>query len=1224
MKLKCTLLAGILACMLIFPVAALAQCSLSLSYTVTESRCKSTGTVNVTVNGGSGNYNFRLSGGGIPPIITSTSDITGVPPGTYRLEVKDVADGCVITEEAVVVPGDYQDPRFQLSGTDVSCINGTDGIVEVSNLQYGRAPFLFTIVAPSPSGVGTSNATGIFNNLVPGSYYIRLTDSCGGLQTRIITIANYNWWIDATAVTKTDCNEVNVAVTLEDNQGNFNTSGTAFNGFMYGVCLSPGDTIWSSNRSFPVLKGAARSFTIVVRDHCGNIKTTVWNEPNKPSVATNVSISNRVCDGFRATVTGQTNLTSPEYCLYNSANVLISCNGTGVFNNVPYGDYCIRITDDCYDTTITRCFTVTRPNPAVGGTVTTNNFTCSTFRATVTGQSNLTNPEYCIYDAGDNLITCNTNGVFNNLPYGSYCIRVTDGCTDTVITRCFTRNPPVPTVGNNVTITNQACSTFSVSVGGQSNLNNPEFCLHDEEGNLDTCNNTGVFDGLPYGSYCIRITNNAACYDTTIERCFTVGPSVPSLGANVNISNRTCNDFTATVTGQTNLNNPEYCLYTSDNILITCNTTGVFNNLAYGSYIVRTANDDDCYDTTIVRNFSVSPPVPEVGASVTISDRGCATFTASITGQLNLTDPEYCLYDENDNQVACNDSGVFVNIPYGSYCIRVVNSCYDTTITRCFSASGITLDLGVTAAASCTIGNTDLVAAWPPSIAPYTISVFNPGNALVYTTSTSDTNVAIPPLPGLPAGLQYRVVIQDNCNATDTVLITPDASLLTKSINANSKCPGAEWQNGSGDLVVNCEYSHGSVTPKVIRKDGGVVNIPFSFSAGNTYTFTEMEPAQYVVEYTLQGCSALIYDTFQLQPYSYPNLQQSAVYQCNDNNFSVSAAVTGGLGPFSYEIIGSIPDSPSIVAPPQGNPVFSINNNNSYGLVRLRCIDACGNATTNDASVLPLANTTISASATCYYNNITLSVDTIPNATYTWYHKTSATDSTQVGVDQHYNIPYLLPTDTGTYVCVVSVNDGCLTRISSFRLDGNCTPLPGNELQLKGNLQNEVVMLSWTTGRDFAADAFIVEWSSDGQQFRPTGTLQAAGANNSGGFNKYYHTHTEPVNGRNYYRLRVLKHGKPDAYSATVMVQKSGKGPQVYPNPVGQQFELRMNDMPGGHYRISLVAPDGKMVWDRQLYLQSGETRQFLRPAGIANGTYMLLITNVGSGQRKTFTMLLR
>src|SRR5688500_11224292 len=108
MKLNSTLTAGIIACLLLHPVASLAQCILTFSYTVSESRCKSTGAIHVTVNDGSGNYNYRLSGGTIPSIITSSSNITGIPAGTYRLEVKDVTDGCIVAQDNIVVPGNYQ------------------------------------------------------------------------------------------------------------------------------------------------------------------------------------------------------------------------------------------------------------------------------------------------------------------------------------------------------------------------------------------------------------------------------------------------------------------------------------------------------------------------------------------------------------------------------------------------------------------------------------------------------------------------------------------------------------------------------------------------------------------------------------------------------------------------------------------------------------------------------------------------------------------------------------------------------------------------------------------------------------------------------------------------------------------------------------------------------------------------------------------------------------
>lgn len=1223
MKANSTLIAGIIAFALLLPVASLAQCSLSFTYTVSESRCKSTGAIHVNVTGGSGSFNYKLTGGSIPSINTSSSNITGIPAGTYRLEVKDVVDGCTYAEDNIVVPGNYQDPRFQLSGSDVTCIGGSDGSITVVNQQFGTGPFIYSIVAPSASGIGATNTTGVFTNLIPGSYSVRLADSCGGLQTRVITIADYNWWIDANNVTKVGCDSADVSITLEDNHSNFNTSGTTFNAFTYGVSRTPGDTVWSSTRTFRVYKGTARSLQLVARDGCGHTKSVVWNDV-KPSVGANISKSNMICSGFTATVTGQSNLTNPQYCLYNNANVLIGCNDNGVFSNIAYGTYTIRINDACYDTTITRTVSQSQPVPSVAANITTNNLACSTFRASVTGQTNLSNPQYCLYDQSDVLISCNDNGIFPNLPYGAYTIRITDGCTGTVITRTFSRYRPVPTVNNNPTITYN-CSNFNMSMGGQSNLNNAQFCLYDNLGNLVSCNDNGSFSGLPYGSYCMNITNDADCFDTTIVRCFTISPRVPSVAANMTYTNRTCTSYTASVSSQSNLSNPQFCLYDNTNTLIICNDNGVFTGLSYNmNYTVRINNNAACYDTTIVRNFSQTRPVPAVAASVSVSNRACNTFTASVTGKSNLTSPSYCLYDASDVQVACNNDGIFHNVPYGSYTIRIVNTCYDTTIVRSVSASPTTMNPNITAAASCSIGNTDLSASWTATVSPYTINVYNPGNVLVYTTSTNNTTASITGLPGLPAGLQYRVDIRDNCNGVASSNVTPLASWLNKSINANSKCPGGQWQNGSGDLAVSAQYSHGSVTPKIIRKNGAVVNITHNTVAGINYTFSEMEPAVYVIEYTLQSCSGKVYDTFQLQSYSFPNLQQSAVYQCNDNNFSVSSAVNGGLAPFTYEIIGSLPDSPSIVMPPQNNPVFSISNNNTYGLIRLRSIDACGNATTNDASVLPLANTTISASSNCFYNNIMLSVDTIANATYTWYKKTSETDSVEIGNGQSFNIPYLMPEDTGIYVCAVSVNSGCLTRESTFNVNGRCgAVLQGNDLGFTARLQGAESVLAWVTDKDFRADAFEVQWSTDGVHFSPLTTVNAI---LSGSSKQYQYAHAGVATGKNYYRLKILKQGKPASYSVVAVVTKmaGGQGLKVYPNPVDNYFDIRFKDVSTGNHRISLVAADGRVVWESTMLVQSGQTKRIARPATAMSGNYMLVVQSAVNGERKVINLIFR
>jgi hypothetical protein len=1210
----------------LFSVSAKTQsCTLTATATSTESICKATGTITITPSSGSGNYNFIVTGPGYSST-TSSNTIGGLAAGTYSVKVKDINTGCFVQLNNIVVSGNYQDPRFQLSATDVTCTNGNNGSISVIGLQYGKGPFSYSIIAPSASGVGTSNSTGVFTNLISGDYSIRLSDSCGGLQTRVITIANYSWSITSAPVTKVGCDSTDVTINLSDNKGNTNAAGTAFNGFLYGASKAPGDTVWSSNRSFRFFKSTSRSVTFVAKDLCGNTKTTTWFDNTKPSVNASVTISNQQCADFSATIVGQQNLTNPQYCLYNSGNTLISCNLTGIFNLVPYGSYCIKIQDNCYDTTITRCFTVTQPVPAIAASVSTSSLACNTFTASVTGQQNLISPQYCLYDSANTLVSCNLTGVFPGIGYGSYCIKITDGCTGTIITRCFTQKKPVPTVGSVINISNQSCNTFTATVSGLVNITNGQYCLYDSTGTLVTCNLTGIFNNLAYGTYCVNVKNDVACYDTTIIRCFTASPLVPSVNNWVSISNKVCTGFTAKITGQQNLTNPQYCIYDNTNTLITCNTTGQFDNLPYGSYCIYIKNDTSCVDTTIQRCFSVIVPVPSVSNTVTISNKACLTFTATITGQSNLTSPQYCLYDNSNALVTCNLTGQFDNIPYGSYCIKTVNTCYDTTITRCFTVNQIPLNINITSTASCTIGTTTLNVTIGNGVAPYTINIYNPGGALVSTTTTASTPVSINGLSGLPSGLQYKIVVTGSCGSKDSTMVTPVASSLTKTINANSKCPGGQWLNGTGDLLVNAVFSGGIVTPVIIYQDGVAVTINYSTQSGSNFTFSNMQPATYVVQYKLQGCATVVKDTFTLNQYAYPSLAQSAVYQCNNNNFSVSAAVTGGIPAYSYEIIGSQPTSPSIIQGPQASPTFGINNGTTYSLVRLRVIDACGNATINDASILPLGNTAVTASSDCFYNNISLSVDTIPNATYTWYKKTSPTDSTLIGSNQTYAIPYLLPSDTGTYVSVMSVNSGCLTKVSSFTVTGACG---GTLLQLKGlsfvgSLDKENVQLKWTTASAFPADKFIIERSIDGLNFKEIGTMNVS-ANNNTAVSQYFFSDINAPAGKIYYRLHIIKSNLPATYSSIVEITKTGTITiSVMPNPVVDAFTIKFQKVTAANYVVSLASADGRIISKNSYPVTSGEAKTIQRPYGTATGIYFLIIRNMASNQQEVIKLFFK
>ncbi|MGL6269011.1 MAG: hypothetical protein ACRC2O_13855, partial [Chitinophagaceae bacterium] len=471
----------------IAPAFSQACSTLVVSSVPSESRCMSTGYITVSAGGGSGSYNYKATGP-VTTSYTSSNVITGLSAGNYTVTVKDIVSGCVKDEFNVIVSGTYVDPRFSLIKTDETCLNAGNGSVTVTGQTGGRAPFSYTIVAPSPFGVGTSNATGVFTGLQGGEYAIQLRDSCGGIQTRRVTVNAYDWWIDDASGNRNNCTNADFSFTLRDNRGNTNTAGTFFAAFTYGVVRSAGDTVWFASRNFTFDIQTRRSLTLVAKDGCGNVKSRNWNVNPVPGVAGAASTSQQTCNSFSASITGQSGLTNPQYTLFTSADVLVSTNTSGNFSGFPAGSYYIDIRDNCYDTTIRRNFSVSQPVPFLNPSVNTTRTGCKTFDATAGGLTNFTSPTFRLYNAANTLLATQASATFTNLTNGTYSIQIQDACTGTILTRFFTVIDQVPSVNTNVSIFGQGCTDASVSIGGQTNLNNPQFCLYNASNILIACN----------------------------------------------------------------------------------------------------------------------------------------------------------------------------------------------------------------------------------------------------------------------------------------------------------------------------------------------------------------------------------------------------------------------------------------------------------------------------------------------------------------------------------------------------------------------------------------------------------------------------------------------------------------------------------------------------------------------------------------------------------------
>ncbi len=1204
-----------------FAITSMAQdCStLTATFKSYESRCAATGSIKVVASGGSGSYKYKATGP-VNTNFTSTDSITGLQAGIYTVEVKDITTNCTFLQTNIVVSGNYQDIRFSPKANDITCEGASNGSITLLTKENGRAPFTWTIMAPSAMGVGTSNNTGNFNNLIAGDYSIRMTDSCGGIQTRVVTIHNYSWVINSYPFTKTNCTTVNGSIKVTDSKNNISTVG-GIPGFQYGIVRAVGDTFWSSTASFTAtIPSGLTTFDIVVKDGCGKVKKGATSVSFVPSVGASVNITNKNCSTFSAALTSISNFFTPSYSLYDNNNNLIATNSTGSFSSIPYGSYCIKALDGCTGAIISRCFTVAPPTLSIGNTVAISNKNCTTFTASITNQVGLTAPTYYLYDNSSVLISSNTTGVFNNLPYGSYSITTKDGCRDTTIQRFFSAKRWIPRIPPAYTPAYITCDKFGLALSGDS-LTGPTYCIYDGMGTEIACNSTGVFDSLLLGTYTIKIHD--ACLDTTIIRTITVNTPTITNDMNITTANTGCNTYRVTVQS-TNLKSPLYTLYNSSNVVIGSNSTGVFNNIPAGSYYVMGKNS--CPDTTFRKDFSIQNPIPSVNSSVSIYDYTCSTFTAEIVDQKNLTSPQFCLYDNNNLLISCNTTGKFTTLAYGSYSIKITNTCYDTVITRNFSASTRVLDLDVWSSKSCTYGNTKFSIDIDYGNAPYNIKIYNSNGDLLYNTNNSSDNFSISNVPGIKSGETYKVVATDNCNKKDSVSLIPDVSSLTSSFNVISVCPGETWPNGSGRVEANIQTNMGSVSISIIKKNGSTLSpaVTPTTVSGTIYKFDNLEPATYIFSWKINdGCSVTFFDTVKVNPYIFPGLQNSSAYQCDVNGFTIGATASNGVAPFTYEIIGSFPASPSIIAAPQPSPLFNIDNGNSYSLVRLRALDACGNATLGDVSILPLADNKVYFSANCFMGPTTLTVDPLYNSDYTWYLKKNkySTDSTIVssGAPQ-YDVSTLLPSDTGFYVCKVSVAGGCITRTYNTRLDGSCYMVLSNEsLKFSGRIENEMSQLMWTIAEQNNIYSYTIERKNARGEFESIGTVDASNKS------KYDFTDMHPESGTNYYRLKLNFIDQKYSYSTIVALENNiiQNGISIFPNPVTDHFTVDFTGVPG-NYKVVLMTLNNQVISQQTITKGIGSKIVMKRNKNLSSGLYLIRIIDTNNNKETTHKIIFK
>jgi large repetitive protein len=621
------------------------------------------GTFTVEANGGTPNYTYEVSGLG-----TSTTGVfENLGAGDYDVTATD-DDGCTVTTTVTINNNLPVVTIAETNNTDNTSCTTANGTFTVE-ANGGTPNYTYEV-----SGLGTST-TGVFENLGAGDYDVTATDDDGCTVTTTVTINNNLPVVTIAETNNTDntsCSNSNGTFTVEANGGTPN----------YTYEVSGLGT--STTGVFENLGAGDYDVTATDDDGC-TVTTTVTIINNLPvvTIAETNNTDNTSCSNSNGTFTVEANGGTPNYTYEVSG---LGTSTTGVFENLGAGDYDVTATDDdgCAATTTVTIVDAT-VNPAVTIDGVDNNTLClapfdgDVQYSVVTDAGNFS---YAL--EGPNSFVNNgsslTDGSYNvaDLEAGNYSITVTDDGNGCVIVETFT-------VGNDaitLTVTEVSATNNTLCVGGngaftvEANGGAPNY----EYAITGATSPDGIFEDLVAGTYTVTATDDNGCVGT-LAVVISNNTTAPTLSTNVVIDNTSCTGSNGSFTVEAADGTAPYTYTDGDD----SNTTGLFENLAAGTYNVTVTDDYGCTATadvevednlpTLVLDLTSQPATTQTAAdgeaTVAVSggaieysyswDDNATSTTATAAGLLTGT---YNVTVTDDN--GCTATGsVFVDFVVG-------------------------------------------------------------------------------------------------------------------------------------------------------------------------------------------------------------------------------------------------------------------------------------------------------------------------------------------------------------------------------------------------------------------------------------------------------------------------------------------------------------------------------------------------------------------------------
>lgn len=547
------------------------------------------GQITISQNGGLAAFTYAVSDdGGLTYTPIGSNVFTSSTPGTYQFQVTDALNCTAETAPITLTPADL--PQFTVTPTDALCNGDSTGILDVNiNTTIGIAPYTTEVFVDTGGGVTGASFGSQTTNLPAGNYVIRVTDAKDCFFDVLETIGEPSIINPGTSNTNLQCTATGTelgTITVDA------SGGTGANTYLYevfnadfSVSLSYDTTISPNPNSttFSNLNFGDYTVRVVDANGCENISTVTIT--TGPDVLITTTGASACLPG-----TGQMSVRA------DASNGTL---GTGSFFFAVYpappfagGPDAFWFAEDAPGSN-THLFTTLTPGVTYTFIVHDNDTNCEYYQeATVPVSA----------DSGMVPVIDATTNVT--------CTGAADGTADFTVSGHLGTDVSYEVFVTNTNVTTGISDFVSGPVGGPV---------------------SGTATGIPPGEYYILFTEvdgpNAGCVIGSDPFVIQQSPALLDVNA-TSTNDNACSDVgTITAIAQNGTPPYEFQLELASAVGPTIatwvggNTTGFFNNVADGNYIVYVKDANDCIQETTPITV-ILEPAPVIALSIVDN---CAT-----------------------------------------------------------------------------------------------------------------------------------------------------------------------------------------------------------------------------------------------------------------------------------------------------------------------------------------------------------------------------------------------------------------------------------------------------------------------------------------------------------------------------------------------------------------------------------------------------------------------